>query len=207
MLSPPAEPPSSGDAPPRPCSAHPASPFPPCWRPRPRGTPAGKPAGGITRTHALALLGEPALPADFPHWAWVNPDAPKGGEIVLAALGSFDSFNPLSCAARRRSASAAICDTLLRSSDDEPSTEYGHLAQRIDLPADQSGWPSSCAPAARWHDGRPMTAEDVVWTFDTLRTRAGPTTAPTTPTWRRWWRKARAASCSASGTTRTASWR
>ena len=50
-------------------------------------------AGATTRTHALSLLGEPALPPDFPHWPWVNPNAPKGGEVALNALGSFDSFN------------------------------------------------------------------------------------------------------------------
>jgi microcin C transport system substrate-binding protein len=57
-------------------------------------SPWGSSRLGVIRTHALSLLGEPALPADFPHFPWANPDAPKGGEVALTALGSFDSFNP-----------------------------------------------------------------------------------------------------------------
>ncbi|TDH63460.1 ABC transporter substrate-binding protein [Dankookia rubra] len=139
-------------------------------------TPAGSPGpDGITRTHALSLLGEPALPADFTHWPWVNPKAPKGGELVLAALGSFDSFNPFILRGTPAVGIGRVWDTLLRDSDDEASTEYVHLAQRIDLPADQRWVAFELNPAAKWHDGRPVTAEDVVWTFDTLRTQGRPT--------------------------------
>ena len=113
-------------------------------------TPAGKPGpDGITRTHALALLGEPALPADFPYWPWVNPDAPKGGELVLAGLGSFDSFNPFILRGTSAIGIGRVWDSLLRSSDDEPETGYAHLAQRIDLPADQMWVAFELNPAAR----------------------------------------------------------
>ncbi len=139
-------------------------------------TPAGTPGpDGITRTHALSLLGEPALPAGFTHWPWVNPDAPKGGELVLAGLGSYDSFNPFILQGTPAVGIGRIWDTLLRDSDDEASTEYAHLAQRIDLPADQMWVAFELNPAARWHDGKPITAADVVWTFETLRSKGRPT--------------------------------
>src|SRR3954447_23492090 len=77
---------------------------------------AAQPA--VTRTHALSLLGEPALPADFPHWPWVNPNAPKGGEVVLTALGSFDSFNPFILRGTPAVGIANLYDTLLKESSD-----------------------------------------------------------------------------------------
>ena len=79
-------------------------------------TPAGGSAapGQAIRTHALSLLGEPALPADFTHFPWVNPDAPKGGEIALTALGSFDSFNPFIIRGTAAVGATMIYDTLLK---------------------------------------------------------------------------------------------
>jgi len=139
-------------------------------------TPAGGSAepGEAVRTHALSLLGEPALPADFPHFPWVNPAAPKGGEIALTALGSFDSFNPFIIRGTAAVGATLIYDLLLKESADEASTEYPYLAQWIDLPADRAGVTFELNPAARWHDGRPVTAEDVVWTFNTLRQHGRP---------------------------------
>ncbi|TCZ60935.1 extracellular solute-binding protein [Roseicella aquatilis] len=138
-------------------------------------TPAGRPGpDGITRTHALSLLGEPALPADFTHWPWVNPAAPKGGEIVRSALGSFDSLNPFILRGTPAVGLGTLYDTLLRDSFDEASTAYGHLAGAIELPADQSWVAFELRPEARWHDGKPITAEDVVWTFEALRTQGRP---------------------------------
>jgi len=145
-------------------------------RPARAATPAGKPGpDGITRTHALSLLGEPALPADFTHWPWVNPDAPKGGEIALTALGSFDSFNPFILRGTPAVGVMNLYDTLLKESADEASAEYCHLAGRIDLPSDNTWVGFELREQARWHDGRPVTAEDVVWTFNTLRERGRPT--------------------------------
>ena len=139
-------------------------------------TPAGGSAapGQAIRTHALSLLGEPALPANFPHFPWVNPDAPKGGEIALTALGSFDSFNPFIIRGTAAVGATMIYDTLLKESADEASTEYPYLAQWIDLPADRLGVSFEINPAARWHDGRPVTAADVVWTFNALRQHGRP---------------------------------
>jgi microcin C transport system substrate-binding protein len=139
-----------------------------------RSARAAAPAGGPVRTHALSLLGEPALPPDFPHWPWVNPDAPKGGEIVLSALGSFDSFNQFILRGTPAVGLGNLYDMLLRQSYDEASTEYCHLAGAIELPADRRGVSFELREEARWHDGRPVTAEDVVWTFQTLRSHGRP---------------------------------
>ncbi|MBX9700273.1 MAG: extracellular solute-binding protein, partial [Acetobacteraceae bacterium] len=139
-----------------------------------RPAQAQAPAAGPLRTHALSLLGEPALPADFPHWPWVNPAAPKGGELVLSALGSFDSFNPFILRGTPAIALGNIYDTLLKESADEASTEYAHLAGTIEIPADRMGVVFELRPEARWHDGRPVTADDVVFTFNALRTHGRP---------------------------------
>ncbi len=129
---------------------------------------------GAVRTHALSLLGEPALPRDFPHWPWVNPEAPKGGEIALTALGSFDSFNPFILRGTPAVGSGLLYDTLLAGSEDEASTEYAHLAETIEVHADRKGVSFELRAGARWHDGRPITAEDVRWTFETLRQHGRP---------------------------------
>ncbi|NKC32678.1 extracellular solute-binding protein [Falsiroseomonas selenitidurans] len=139
-------------------------------------TPAGGTAapGQALRTHALSLLGEPALPADFTHFPWVNPAAPKGGEIALTALGTFDSFNAYILRGTPAVGLSLLYDTLLANSPDEASTEYPYLAQWIDLPADRLSISFELNPAARWHDGRPVTAADVVFTFNALRTHGRP---------------------------------
>lgn len=129
---------------------------------------------GPIRTHALSLLGEPALPADFPHWPWVNPDAPKGGQVTLTALGSFDSLNPFILRGTPAVGLINIYDQLLATSADEASTEYAHLAETIEIPADRMGVSFELREGARWHDGRPITAEDVVFSFETLRAQGRP---------------------------------
>lgn len=139
-------------------------------------TPSGQPGpDGITRTHAMSLLGEPALPRDFQHWPWVNPNAPKGGEIVLSALGSYDSLNSFILRGTPAVGLGNLYDTLLKESSDEGSAEYAHLAAEIELPADRLWVGFILNEQARWHDGRPVTAEDVAWTFNTLRTAGRPT--------------------------------
>ena len=144
-----------------------------------RPTLAAVPAGGgapgtLVRTHALSLLDEPALPSGFTHFPWVNPDAPKGGEIALTALGSFDSFNPFILRGTAAVGVGNIYDTLLVRNADEQTAEYGHLVETIELPADRKGVAFELREAARWHDGRPVTADDVVWTFNTLRQHGRP---------------------------------
>jgi microcin C transport system substrate-binding protein len=132
------------------------------------------PPGETIRTHALSLLDAPSLPRDFSHFPWVDPDAPKGGEIALTAIGSFDSFNPFILRGTAAVGIALIYDPLIASNLDEPSTEYGHLAHTIEIAGDRLSVAFELREEARWHDGRPVTAEDVVWTFDTLRSQGRP---------------------------------
>lgn len=138
------------------------------------GTAAPSATEAPRRTHALSLLGEPALPAEFTHWPWVNPEAPKGGRMALTAIGSFDSFNPYILRGAPAAGTSLIYDTLMMPSPDEASTEYAHLAQWVELPRDGRGITFVLNEAARWHDGQPVTAQDVVWTFNTLRQSGRP---------------------------------
>jgi len=127
-----------------------------------------------TRTYALSLLAPPRLPADFPAFPYVNPDAPKGGEVALSAVGTFDSFNPFVIRGTSASGVGTLFDTLLRPNADEASAEYGHLAQTIELPPDRMWVAFELRPDARFHDGTPVTAGDVAWTFRMLREQGRP---------------------------------
>jgi microcin C transport system substrate-binding protein len=125
------------------------------------------------RTYGLALVGRPQLPPGFAHFPYVNPDAPKGGEVVLAAIGSYDSFNPFILRGTSGPV-AAVWDTLTRASADEPDTGYAHLAHTIEVASDHTYVAFELRPEARFHDGVPVTAEDVAWSFDTLRDHGRP---------------------------------
>lgn len=126
------------------------------------------------RTYALTLLEKPGLPPDFQAFPYVNPDAPKGGEATLAAIGSFDSFNPFIVRGTPASELNRIWDTLLQRDDDEISTYYCHLAQWVELAGDRSWVAFELHPEAKFHDGHPVTAEDVAWTFEMLRSKGRP---------------------------------
>jgi microcin C transport system substrate-binding protein len=125
-------------------------------------------APDVTKTYAFSVLGEPALPADFTAFPYVNPDAPKGGGITLDALGSFDSFNPFIVRGTAAEGVNGVWDTLLQPSADEAATAYGLLAESIELPSDKSWVAFDLRPEARFNDGTPVTADDVAWTFKTL---------------------------------------
>lgn len=152
-------------------------------------TASGQPA--VTRSHGVTILGTPALPADFPHFPYANPHAPKGGEVALATVGTFDSFNPfiLRGTAEARmiapwvilpggsgsgSTIGHVWERLLVSSADEVATAYGHVASVIEQPADRMWVAFELRPEARFADGRPVTAEDVAWTFRTLLEKGRP---------------------------------
>jgi microcin C transport system substrate-binding protein len=126
------------------------------------------------RTHALSLIGQPSLPADFTHFPWANPNAPKGGTVVQAAIGSFDSFNPFIIRGSPAAGIAQVWETLLRSNPDEASTEYAHLAEMVEVANDGTWVAFELREIARWHDGRPITSEDVAWSFATLREQGRP---------------------------------
>lgn len=131
-------------------------------------------AAAPLRTYGLALVGAPRLPAGFAHFPYANPDAPQGGDVVLADLGSFDSFNPFVVRGTAPQSIGRIWDTLLRESADEPDSGYAHLAETIEIAADHSYVAFELRKEARFHDGTPVTAEDVAWTFATLRTKGRP---------------------------------
>jgi microcin C transport system substrate-binding protein len=129
---------------------------------------------GASRTYGLSLMGPPSLPADFKYFPYVNPDAPKGGEVALSSIGTFDSFNPFIVRGSAALDVLRVWDTLMKVNADEAETEYGLLAQAVELPADRMGVTFELRPEARFHDGTPVTAEDVAWTFMTLREKGRP---------------------------------
>lgn len=124
--------------------------------------------------HAVAMHGTPKYGPDFPHFDYVNPNAPKGGTVTLGAIGGYDSLNPFIPKGEAASGIGSIYDTLTVSSADEPFTRYGLLAGAMRLPGDRSWIEFRLRPEARWHDGRPVTAADVKWTFDTLVEKGQP---------------------------------
>ncbi len=124
--------------------------------------------------HGIAMHGDLKYGPDFKHFDYVNPKAPKGGEVRLAAIGTFDSFNPFILKGNPEAGSDQIYDSLLAGSADEPFSQYGLLAERVEMPANRSWVTFTLRPEARWHDGRRVTVEDVIWTFDILRAKGLP---------------------------------
>lgn len=115
--------------------------------------------------HGSSLMGEPKYPKDFPHFAYVNPQAPKGGTLRMAATGTFDSFNPVIIKGNPVYGLGQVYETLMTSALDEASTEYGEIAEALTWPADFSSVTYRLNPKARWHDGKPITPDDVIWSF------------------------------------------
>jgi len=141
------------------------------------GLPAAGPAqadDGITKTWAIAEFGEPLYKDNFTHWPYANPDAPKGGNIVLGAFGSFDSLNPYILKGDWARSIGLITDSLMTGSGDELSSAYGLIAESVEYPADKSWIIFNLRPEARYHDGEPITAEDFVYSFDTIREHGRP---------------------------------
>ncbi len=125
--------------------------------------------------HGIAMHGAPALPPDFTHLPYVNPDAPKGGRIVLGQHGTFDSLTGFIV---RGVAAAGLRDyvyeSLLGRSLDEPFSLYGLIARGIDVPADRSFITFHLDPRARFSDGRPVTTDDVIFSWEQLKEKGLP---------------------------------
>jgi microcin C transport system substrate-binding protein len=129
----------------------------------------------IEISHAISLHGQPKYPASFKAFAYVNPVAPKGGDIRLYGLGTFDSLNPFINKGVPADDISRIYDSLTTPSLDEPFTRYGLLAQKIERDTADASWITyHLNPAARFSDGKPVTADDVVFTFDTIRKDGDP---------------------------------
>ena len=126
----------------------------------------------VFKSNAIAMHGEPKYPADFKHFDYVNPDAPKGGGLRLSTTGTFDTFN--SWNSKGTAGPGATAETLLVASDDEPFTKYGLLAESMEWPEDRSWIIFHLRPEAKWHDGMPVTVEDVIFSLDILREKGRP---------------------------------
>lgn len=125
--------------------------------------------------HGIAMYGEPALPPDFAHLPYVNPDAPKGGRIVFGEAGGFDSLNPHILKGRAPyGVGVYVFESLLGQNWDEPFALYGLLAESVETPEDRSWVEFKLRPEAKFSDGTPVTAEDVLWSFEILGTEGHP---------------------------------
>ncbi|MEP3275496.1 MAG: extracellular solute-binding protein [Stappiaceae bacterium] len=118
--------------------------------------------------HATALTGDPKYPEGFKNFDYVNPDAPKGGRVRLSSTGGFDTFNPILSKGNPAPGVGLIYDRLMAGSLDEIniSAEYGLIAEATRHPEDDSWVEFRLDPNARWHDGKPITPEDVVWSYE-----------------------------------------
>ena len=121
--------------------------------------------------HGLSLFGELKYPAGFKHFDYVNPNAPKGGSVRLMALGTFDNFNEVVAGLKGSIAAGAglISDTLLASALDEVSTEYGLIAEAVSHSSDFSSATFRLRAAARHHDGKPITVDDVIFSMEAFK--------------------------------------
>ncbi len=129
---------------------------------------------GVTSGPAMSMYGDLKYPADFKHFGYVNPQAPKGGSVRLAAIGTFDTLNGFTLKGVPAAGLGRIYDTLTVHSLDEAFSQYGLIAETIESPADRSWVAFTLRADARFHDGSHVTAEDAIWTFDTLKTKGAP---------------------------------
>ena len=124
--------------------------------------------------HGIAMHGDLKYPPGFKHFDYVNPDAPKVGAVKLGAIGTFDSLNPFIVKGNAAGGVFGIFDTLMVDSADEAFSQYGLLAETIETPKDRSWVAFTLRPEARWHDGKPVTVEDVIHTFELLTKKGTP---------------------------------
>jgi microcin C transport system substrate-binding protein len=128
----------------------------------------------VAPAHGVAMHGDLKYGPDFQHFDYVNPNAPKGGTVTFSAVGSFDSFNPYIIKGDPAVGITLLYESLTTQSLDEPFSEYGLLAGSIEMPEDRSWVAFTLRPEARWHDGKPVTVEDVIWSLETLREKGAP---------------------------------
>lgn len=128
----------------------------------------------LAASHGIAMHGAPKYRAGFKHFDYVNPDAHVGGQLKLSAFGTFDTFTPYVLKGVAAAGVGMLYDTLTVDAADEPFSEYGLIAESIDMPADRSGVAFNLRKSAKFHDGEPITADDVVFTFNLLREKGLP---------------------------------
>lgn len=140
------------------------------------------PAVRAEPVHAIAMQGDPALPADFPNFPYANPDAPKGGSITYCVVGSYDNLNPFIVKSIRTTARGMtdtifgnlVFEGLMQRSADEAFSLYGLVAESVEMPEDRKSITFNINPAARWSDGEPITPEDVIFTYEVFTEKGRP---------------------------------
>ena len=130
--------------------------------------------GKVHRSHAISMYGTPKYPADFTHFDYANPAAPKGGKVVFSAYGSFNSLHPFIWKGRSAAGIDNLFESLMTGSLDEPFSRYGLIAKSIQWPENRSWVAFTLRPEARWHDNKPVTVEDVIWSLETLKSKGHP---------------------------------
>ena len=137
--------------------------------------PVYTPRANAAETAAIAMHGNPALPADFQHMPYTNPDAPKGGRLVWGLLGSFDSLNPFIVrGVAVQQIRSYVVESLLTRGNDEPFTLYGLLARSVETDDNRTYVTFRLDPRARFSDGRPVRAEDIEFSWSLLRDHGRP---------------------------------
>ena len=131
-------------------------------------------SGVLEQQHGVAMHGDLKYGAEFTHVEYANPDAPKGGELRLATPGTFDNLNPYIIKGVSAPGLQLTFQTLLIGTSDEAFSEYGLIAESIEMPPDRGFVIFNLRPQARFHDGSPITADDVVWSFNTLIEKGHP---------------------------------
>ena len=124
--------------------------------------------------HGMSMFGKLKYPAGFSHFEYVNPDAPKGGLVRMEARGTFDTLNSFTIKGSSAAGLGLLYDTLMTSSRDEPFAEYGLLVESVVVADDLSSVTFNLRPEARWHDGKEITADDVVFSLDILKAKGAP---------------------------------
>ena len=124
--------------------------------------------------HGMAMHGEPKYPSDATTPDYVNPAAPKGGSVKFGTQGTFDSLHPYILKGVAAAGISTLWETLCWHARDEAFTVYGMIAETIEWPDDRSWVAFNLRPQAKWHDGTPITPEDVVWSFETLKAKGLP---------------------------------
>ncbi len=128
----------------------------------------------LIKSHGISTFGDLKYEAGFPHLDYVNPDAPKGGEISVWGFGSFDSMHPYTTKGRSGQLSSIFFESLLEGTADEPDAVYGLVAESLEYPEDRSHVIFNMRPEARFSDGSPLTADDVVFSYEILRDKGLP---------------------------------
>lgn len=137
--------------------------------------PANAKTAGVEPQHAIAMHGTPLKPDGFQHFDYVNPSAPKGGDVRIGILGSFDSLNPFIVrGVPSQGLRDFLYESLMTRGLDEPFTLYGHIAERIAVPEDRSSVTFHLNPKARFSDGNKIDADDILFSWKTLRDHGRP---------------------------------